>query len=392
MLVLWNNYLSGLIHMTDQRIKIAVVARGLGRVTGVEKYVQGFLHALAESHDRLDIHLYYAGKAHLGTFPQLNEHAIPMYNRFMWDHLQLPLALLREGFDLVLYTKNTRPLLAPFRSLLIMYDLGYFYPELHAYRPLETIYMKLMLRYSARRAWGIFTISESTRQDVIRLLGVNAEKVVSILGDTTEEYCPVTDQSVLADTRRKYALQQPFIFYPTDISPRKNIHRLLDAFEQVQGQIPHHLYLTGARAWNADDLLTRLKADDTGRIHRLGKVAVEDMPGLYALADFTVYVSIFEGLGLPVLEAFRCGSPLLASTQTSIPELTGKAACCVDGYSTAEIAAGLLALAQDQNLKVQLREAGFERAKDFSWQKTVATALDWIESRWRARQEGSSSD
>jgi len=283
---------------------------------------------------------------------------------------------------LVLYTKNTRSLLVPGRSLLIVYDLGYFYPELHAYRPVDTHYMKAMLRYSARRAWGIFTISESTRQDVIRLLGVGPGKVVSILGDATEEFAPISDQIALQRVQQKYGLQQPFIFYPTDISPRKNIDRLLDAFEQVQDRIPHHLYLTGARSWNVNDLMKRLQGTGLPRVHLLGKVAAEDMPVLYSLADFSVYVSLFEGLGLPVLEAFRCGSPLLASTQTSISELTGEAAYLVNGYETEEIATGLLSLAQEESLKEKLRSAGFLRAQEFSWEKTVAKAVGWIEKHW----------
>jgi glycosyltransferase involved in cell wall biosynthesis len=368
--------------MYTDKIKIAVVARGFGHVTGAEKYIQGFLGALAGYHDRFELHVYYTSEEYLGTFPRLNEHAIPMQNRFIWDHIALPLALRREGFDLVIYTKNNRPLIAPFRSLVIMYDLGYFYPDLNAYRPLEMVYMKFMMRYSARRAWGIFTISESTRQDVIRLLSVDADRAVSILGDTTGEFAPVTDPAVLQSVQEKYDLTLPFIFYPTDISPRKNIIRLLDAFDQVSTRIPHHLYLTGARAWNAAEILGRIDANETGRVHRLGKVAVEDMAALYSLADFTVYVSLFEGLGLPVLEAFRSGSPLLASCQTSIPELAGDAAYLVDGRSVDQIAEGLLDLAGDDVLKSRLQEAGFARAKKFSWEKTVALAVNWIFQRW----------
>ena len=363
----------------DKKVKLAVAARGFGQMTGVEKYIRGFLGALSAYHDRYEIHLYYNQRASMGSFPQVHEHYIPLRSRIVWDHLLLPLALLREGFDMVLYTKNTRPLLAPGRSMLIVYDLGYFYPELNAYKPLDTIYMKAMFRYSVQRAWGVFTISESTRKDVIHLLGADPDKVVPIFGDAVDEYAPVDDKERLQRVRQKYGLQQPFLFYPADISPRKNIGRLLDAFEAVQGDIPHHLYLTGARSWNADNLLKRLDDPGLTRVHRIGSVAAEDMPALYSLADFSVYISSFEGLGLPVLEAFRCGSPLLASTQTSIPELAGDAAYMVDAYDTEAIAAGLLALAQDDALKEKLRSAGFLRAKQFSWARTVGIAMDWLE-------------
>jgi glycosyltransferase involved in cell wall biosynthesis len=118
-------------------------------------------------------------------------------------------------------------------------------------------------------------------------------------------------------------------------------------------------------------------------VHRLGVVAPEDMPAIYSLADFTIYPSLFEGLGIPLLEAFKCGSPALTSDQSCLPEVAGDAALIVEGYNTDSIASGMKRLAQDSYLRESLRQRGFKRVKQFSWENTAQTALDWINKHWK---------
>lgn len=146
-------------------------------------------------------------------------------------------------------------------------------------------------------------------------------------------------------------------------------------------KIPHHLYFTGGVSWNSDKVIQRLSGPISERVHQLGKVPFEDMAALYTLAEFTIYPSLFEGLGLPVLEAFQCGSPVITSGETSLPEITGDAALIVNAYSTESIAAGLFRLATDAGLRSELRRSGFDRAKLFTWKQTVSQALDHIATK-----------
>jgi glycosyltransferase involved in cell wall biosynthesis len=361
------------------KTRLAISARGLGKnITGAQKYIYGFINEFVQHQDQFEIHLYYSDPEHLGLFPHAHEHCLPSRSKFAWDHILLPLALKKDRIDITIFPKGTKSFFSPTKDVLIMLDLGYFYKGLNAYRFGDTLYMKAMMRFSAKRAHKILAISESTRQDIIRLLKVPAGKVVVIYSGCEDQYQPVTDPEELERVRQKYRLETPFIFYPTSISPRKNLTRLLDAFDLMEKRIPHRLYLTGSSGWKSGDVLKRLEGPACDYVRLLGQVDEEDMPAIYCLADFTVYVSLFEGFGLPVLEAMRCGSPVLASDQTSIPEVTGEAALTVDAFSPAAIADGLGKLAGDAATRQELRRRGFEQAQKFTWQRAVQTTLDFL--------------
>lgn len=359
--------------------KLAVAARGLGdRFTGAQKYIYHFIHELIQHQDLFEVHLYYNDPVHLTLFPQAKQHYLPCKNRLIWDHILLPLALRKDEIDITIFPKGTKSLFSSTKDVVIMLDLGYFYKSLNAYTFLDTIYMKAMMRYAAKRAWKILSISASTKRDVVRILSVPESKVEVIYAGCDDVYQPASNIVELERVKQKYGLQPPFIFYPTSISPRKNLMRLLDAFDLIKDKIPHQLYLTGSTGWNSFDVFERLKNPSYDFVHLLGKVNETDMPYIYALADFTVYISLFEGFGLPVLEAMACGSPVLASDQTSIPEVAGQAALVVDAFSAEEIARGLVTLAQDEDLRDRYRAAGLLQAKEFSWKRVVETALIFI--------------
>jgi len=365
----------------NQKPRIAVSVRGLGQVvSGPNSYMAGFTQELIRQAKDCEVHVYYNSSSSRGLFNGAVEHVIAESNIFLWEHYFLPRQLRRDKISLAIFPKGTIPLRLPCKAIPIMLDLGYFYPDLKAYKRLNTLYMKLAMNYSAKMAAGVFTISEYTRQDVIRFLKAAPEKVFNIYGAASEIYRPVNNTSVLERIRKQYNFTEPFIFFPTNISPRKNFPRLLDAFETIMDKIPHHLYFTGSLAWNTEDVMRRIQGPIAARVHQLGKVPLEDMAAIYTLSAFTVYPSLFEGLGLPVLEAFQCGSPVVASSETSLPEIAGHAALMIDAYSVKSIADGLMRMATDDALRSELAQKGFEQAKLFTWEITVARALRWIES------------
>jgi glycosyltransferase involved in cell wall biosynthesis len=363
-----------------KRLRIGISARGLNSfASGPNEYIAGLTGEMVrQAAEKHDIFIYYNTSRLAGRFSTANERVVLGDNTFVWDHLLLPFALLHDQLDVVIYPKGTIPFWSPADRALIILDLGYFYPELNAYKPALTLYTRAAMKFAVRQSAVIFTISEFTRKDTIRLLNVKPERVVNIYGAASERYQRATGDSQLEAVRKKYNLPDPFIFYPTNLSPRKNFPRLLEAFESVLEKIPHHLYFTGRMGWNTEGLdkqLERLSA----RVHRMGEFPVEDMAAIYSLAQFTVYPSLFEGLGLPILEAFQCGTPVLASNQSSIPEVAGDAALIVDAYSVASIAQGILKMASDADLRQRLVVAGYEQAKKFTWEKSVKTLLDAIE-------------
>lgn len=360
-------------------ITIAIAARGLsGDYSGPRTYIYGLIQALLKLHDPSSLVIYYDHPGMVGTFPQARERSLPSRIRAVWDHLMLPLALRQDSADVVVGPKGTIPFWTPCPATAIIHDLGYFYPHLRAYKVTETMYMRPALRFTARRAQAIFTVSEYTRTDVIRLLSALPEKVHTIYAAPSVEIEKVESKDRLERIRERYQLREPFIFYPASLTPRKNVTGLIHAFQAIQDAIPHHLFITGGRQWRTDNQEERLASRDAPRVHFLGSVPGEDMAGLYTLAEVTAYVSLFEGFGLPIVESFVCGTPVLTSMTTSMPEVAGDAALLVDPYDVRHISLSLLRLIKEKDLREELVRKGTKRAELFTWQRTARLMLEGL--------------
>ena len=301
-------------------------------------------------------------------------------NRFFWDHVWLPQALKKDHIDIALFMKGTMPALLPCKGTVIFHDLGYFDKQLHPYPPLDTLYMKNMMSKAAKKACHIYADSNYTRNDVLRFFEIEPSKISVIYQDCSPIYTPVVDNAKRVDMRFRYHLPANFIFCPVSLSPRKNLLRILNAFALVKDKISQDLVITGGQVWKSKDIVDRIGQEFSQRIHLLGKVNEEDMPGLYSLADFTIYPSLLEGFGMPVLEAFRCDCPVLTSNTTSIPEVAGEAAYLVNPYDINEIAAGIMDLATNTNLRQSLISKGQKQAQKFSWEKTARVILNTLEN------------
>lgn len=282
------------------------------------------------------------------------------------DHWNAPRAMNRGALDVVWLPKNTIPFGLRVRAVVSFLDLTCYLPGPSEGR-FYAAYQRRMMRRSARRAAHFVAISKHTRSDMMNYLGISEERITVIYPGLSEAYRPVQDKARLAQIRERYGLPEKFIFYASNLSPRKNVPRLIKAFERIRGRVPHALVLTGGRA-NApvdpalDELVRRGK-----RIRILGPVPPEDMPALYTLADVYAHVSLYEGFGFTVLEAQGCGAPVLNSTASCMPEVGGDAALYVDPYDVESIAEGLLRLIEDEELRVRLRANGFLNAPRFSW-------------------------
>ena len=204
--------LYGIIQTQDipmnSRPRIGISARGLGKVaSGPNSYIEDFTRELIRQAQDYEIHVYYNSSDSLGFFADTPEHVVPASNIFFWDHILLPRQMKRDGISLAIFPKGTISISPPCQAIPIMLDLGYFYGELNPYKRLNTIYMKPAMRYAAKKAVSILTISEHTRQDVIRLLDVRPEKVLNIYGAASESYRPIQDPVVLNDLRRRDSLK-----------------------------------------------------------------------------------------------------------------------------------------------------------------------------------------
>ncbi len=217
----------------------------------------------------------------------------------------------------------------------------------------------------------VLAVSNFTRQDLENRFNINAEKIAVINEGVEERFQVIKDEQRLNKTLSKYNLEKRFLFYSGSLSPRKNLKRVIEAFKNIKNDIPHDLVLTGTQQWGSHELDSNLG----DRLKVIGYVGEDELVDLYNSADLYLYPSLYEGFGLPILEAQRCGCPVLTSNITSCPEVAGEGALIVDPYSAEEIAAGILKILQDHIYRDELIEKGYKNLERYSWRQTAKQIL-----------------
>jgi glycosyltransferase involved in cell wall biosynthesis len=297
-------------------------------------------------------------------------------SRTLWIQLGLGRSIARARPDLCHFLNYLAPVLGrldqPF--VVTMYDMSvYRCPQ---YQPIKTVGVhRAIMPAVARRARLILTISESARQDIVHYLKVPEERVRVVYPGLAPEFDPGLDRPSVDEVRARYRLDTPYVLTVGTLEPRKNQAALIDAFLQVvrQERLPHQLVMVGPHGWKERPLHDRFGApEDRDVIRRLGYVPTVDLPALYRGAEVFAFPSLYEGFGLPVLEAMACGTPTLISTAAALNETAGSAALAVDPRSTDDIAQGLLALLTDGRLATSLRTRSLERATHFRWENSAA--------------------
>lgn len=297
---------------------------------------------------------------------------LPPWRRLLWEQTVLPGLARRTGIDLLHSLHYTRPWRLPCPSLVTLHDLTFFlFPHLHTLP--KRYFFRLMIHYSARTAAGLLAVSESTRQDAIRLLGLAPQRIQATPLGVDPEFRPVTDPAQRAAVRQRYQLPESFILYVGVLEPRKNLPALLQAFRQaVDRGLPHQLVIAGKMGWMTEqffELLDQLEL--RSRVHLTGYVAPADLPVVYNLAQVFVYPSIYEGFGLPVLEAMACGTPVITSNISSMPEIAGVAGLLLPPGDVPALADALLGLLGDPAERRRRSALGLQRAAEFTWQRTA---------------------
>ncbi|MGE5553622.1 MAG: glycosyltransferase family 4 protein [Betaproteobacteria bacterium] len=254
--------------------------------------------------------------------------------------------------------------------------IPYVLPQTCTRRYLER-FLARMPDICARSAL-ILAVSRHTRQDLCRILGVPETKIVVTYEAPEPCYRPLPFSEANALAAEKYGLTGPFLLYVGGFSPRKNLPALLAAYAAVRGDLADRppLVLAGSLDASGQRLVERAK--DLGLADEVrfpGFIPSSDLPYLYRAARLFVYPSLYEGFGLPPLEAMACGTPVIASRESSLPEVVGNAGLLIDPYDPDSIADALLRLANNQETREALRQKGLRQAKTFSWRRTAAETL-----------------
>ncbi|MCM8785119.1 MAG: glycosyltransferase family 4 protein [Candidatus Omnitrophica bacterium] len=290
----------------------------------------------------------------------------------------LPIEFLYGKFNIIhnLYPFSTFNLYG--KQIVTVHDLiPLIYPYLT--EPLSFQEFKFNITKVIKRADKIITVSYSTKKDIIKFFNISPEMIEVIHLAADEIYRPIEDEKVIDYIKKRYGVDDRYILYVGTIEPRKNIPRLIDAFVIVKEKFPEYkLVLCGKIGWKSDffyrkirEVPEKIKKD----IILTGYVPLSDLPYLYNRCEVFVYPSLYEGFGLPVLEAMRCGVPVITSNVSSLPEVVGDAGILINPENKEEIVEAILSVLNSEDLKKTLSRKGLERAKLFSWEKTAKETI-----------------
>ncbi len=330
----------------------------------------------------------------------------------VWHRLRLPIPIevvigkvdLFHSPDFML-----PPTLPGVPTLLTVHDLSFIRDPDSAWPSLRAFLMQAVPR-SVKRATHVLADSRATKNDLIELFGTPADKITVLYSGVDARFAPIHDQAEIDRVCAKYDLPRPFILSVGTLQPRKNYGRLIEAFAQMinaeppstpsplsfggysplrsahalsdasrrgrAGRDALHLVIAGGQGWMYESIFGQVKSLGLeNRIHFPGFVDDADLPALYAAADLFVYVSLYEGFGLPLLEAMACGTPVIGSNVSSLPEVIGDVGLQVDPRDVDAIANAMAAMLTSSELRDRSIAAGIDRARSFTWEKAARELL-----------------
>ena len=352
------------------------------RRAGISHYVEQTLQQLGQI-DRRNRYTVYTTRgldgAALGLPPNFRvvPSRLPTINprvRIPWEQLLAPLLLRRNGADLFHGVHSVVPFACPVPSVVTVHDLA-FIRFSQTFRAYNRAYLDFATRLSVRRASKVLVVSEHTKREVVGLLGVPAERVVVTPNAVRAHFRPADPQR-LAAFRTKRELPERFVLYVGTLEPRKNLTTLLEAYATVVQRHNVPLIVGGGKGWLYDAVFQRL--EELGlreQVRFVGYIEEEELPLWYAAATVFVFPSIYEGFGMPPLEAMACGTPVITSNSSSLPEVVGDAGLMAPPHDSAAFAEAIDRVLSDEDLREELRERGFAQARRFTWRATAERTL-----------------
>jgi glycosyltransferase involved in cell wall biosynthesis len=344
---------------------------------GIGTYIRSVLRQLARLDHESDFVLFSRpedceGLASLGAnFRPVPERAA---NYSIAEQISVPLALRREAVTLFHAPHYVLPPLVRCRSVVTIHDcIHLMFPQYLPNR-LALAYARTSITLAAKRATRVLTVSESSKRDILRFVDVPPEKIDVIYNAYDERFAVEPREEEVVRVRERYQLNDEFVMYAGNVKPHKNLERLIEAFALVRKRGLDHLrlILIGDEISKYAALRRAIHRHQLHKYVRLlGYVPEQTLAVMYRLAGVFVFPSLYEGFGLPPLEAMASGTPVVTSNVSSLPEVAGDAALLVDPYDATAIADGIYRVLTDEHLRCDLRARGVRRAKEFSWEASV---------------------
>lgn len=351
------------------------------RSAGISGYIANLLRALPAADPALRYTVFAGPQAALPADSRLRvrrsawrtEHPLA---RILWEQIAQPLALERDRPDLVHQLAFVAPVLARRPFVVTVYDLSFVhFPE--RLPPARRRYLRLLTRWSCQRARRVIAISRSTAADLTATFGLSPERIDVAVPGVDEAFHPLPRAEIEA-FRARAGLPDRFLLYLGTLEPRKNLPLLLRAYAALPAsdRSAAPLVLAGARGWMVDAIDRALDEHDLRDSVRLpGYVPAQDLPLWYNAAEALVYPSLFEGFGLPVIEAMACGTPALVADTSSLPEAVGDMGVCLPPDDAAAWTNALAHTLHDTVWRAEAGQRGRERAREFTWARTAAQTV-----------------
>ncbi|MFL5659412.1 MAG: glycosyltransferase family 4 protein [Ktedonobacteraceae bacterium] len=301
--------------------------------------------------------------------------------KLVWEQFTGPAAARRAGVDLLHVPYFAPPLFPRTPTIVTIHDVIPLRLPLYRAGTKVEAYVRLVAR-AAHKATLIITVSQHARQDIMDALKIPAERIRVIYEAAGDEYTPVTDPTALATVRARYGLGEQYIFYLGGLDQRKNVLQLVRAFAHLYRQLENpnlQLFISGDPAKQNGPLFPdpRPVAAALGVTNQViyRFVEDEDKPAVYGGASLFVFPSLYEGFGLPPLEAMSCGAPVICSNRTSLPEVVGNAAISIDPDDISAMVEAMRSVLANSRLRDDLRARSLQHAAQFSWRKAAAETL-----------------
>ncbi len=360
-------------------MRFSVDAHAIGQhLTGNETYIKNLLTGFGSLDRQSDFIVYLARESAFSEIPQRFEKRLVREDPWLRLGYDLPRQLLRDRPSLI-HVQYTAPLICRTPVVVSVHDISFLdYPEY--FSPFRSRQLRITVRHTVKRAARVLTPSEFSKACIVRAYGLAEDKVEVIPNGVSPAFRPLDREVCARRLSQRYSLPPRFILSVGDLQPRKNHVLLIRAFEDLvrtYPELPQHLVLVGKHAWRSGEVLDA--ARDSGmssRIHFMNFVSDEDLVQFYGASDMFIYPSLYEGFGLPILEAMACGRAVACSNSTAMPEVADSCALLFDPRSQIEMVRAMRDLLLDGELRSRMERLGIQRASNYSWQDTARRTLE----------------
>lgn len=366
-------------------MRIGVDAREIqnGVITGIGRSLANFIQYFSDHEIEHDLVLFSEKKINLGSKNGITQISLAQCPTFVWDQVKLPKAIKYHKINLFYSPYYKVPLLTNIPAVNQILDLMWlgFPPYKSSLGLLGKLYFATIGKGFAKKSINIITDSEHAKNDIIKFWKISSEKISVIPLGLSDRYVPVNDLRLLDNIKAKYDLPEKFVLYLGNFKPHKNVKALVNAFKKIETRFPKYtLVLAGPLDENGKTIQKMTK--DIGlrdRVIFTGTINEKDCPeALLSLAELFVFPTLYEGFGLPPLEAMACGTPVVASNVTSVPEVVGDSGFLVDPTDTEEISSAISDLLENPLKREFYSKKGLERAKLFREKETTGKLYEHI--------------